>query len=172
MYARRQRGFTLIEMVISLVMLALLGAAAGRGLAGGALAFSGTADAMHTLGNLRYAGERLARELREIRRDPLAPSRYDISSMTATTLSFVRSDGIMVTLNSAPPLLTMAYSAPIGTHTLTDGVNSMNFSYYQADGSTPATGSSDVAFVEYDLVLERSGNSYPQRCRVALRNVQ
>jgi MSHA biogenesis protein MshO len=168
----RQSGFTLIEMIISLVVLALLGAAAGRGLTGGALAFSGNADAMYTLGNLRYTSERLARELREIRRNPSAPGQYDISSMTASTLVFVRSDGITVTLNSAPPLLTLAYSTPAGTHTLTDGVSSMSFAYYQADGSSAATSNSNVAFIEFSLVLARAGNSYPQRSRVALRNTQ
>ena len=70
----RQRGFTLLEMIISLVVLGLLGAAAGYGLVGGTLAFTGTADAVQTLGKLRYANERMAREIREIRRNPVTPA--------------------------------------------------------------------------------------------------
>jgi MSHA biogenesis protein MshO len=168
----RQRGFTLIEMIISLVVLALLGAAAGYGLTGGTLAFSGNADVLQTLGKLRYASERMAREVREIRRNPATPASYDITTMTGATLAFTRSDGTVVTLTGTPPLLTLAYDVPAGTHTLTDEVGSMTFAYYQADGSTTATGSADVAFVEFDLVLTRNGNSYPQRTRVALRNRQ
>ena len=169
---RRQGGFTLIEMIISLVILGLLGAVAGYGLTGGALAFSGNADTLHTLGKLRYASERMAREVREIRRDPVTSANYDISSMTGTTLAFTKDDGTSVTLTGTPPLLTLAYSTPAGTHTLADQVGSMSFAYYQADGSTAATGSADVAYVEFNLVLARNGDSYPQRTRVALRNRQ
>ena len=169
---RQQHGFTLIEMIISLVILALLGAAAGYGLTGGVLAFSGNADTLHTLGKLRYASERMARELREVRRNTVTPANYDISTMNASTLAFTRSDGTAVTLTGTPPLLTLAYATPAGTRTLTDEVSSVTFAYYRADGSTAATGSADVAFIEFDLVLTRNGNSYPQRTRVALRNRQ
>jgi prepilin-type N-terminal cleavage/methylation domain-containing protein len=167
---RQQTGYTLIEMIIAIVILGLLGAAAGYGLQNGALAFVNTTDAVHTLSKLRPASERLTREIREIRRDPLTPAVYDITTMNATTLAFTRADGTGVTLNSAPPLATLAYSNPAGTHTLTDEVGSLTFAYYQADGITPATGSGDVAFVEFELVLSHNGNAYPQRARVALRN--
>lgn len=167
-----QHGFTLIELVITLMILGILGAAAGHALTGGALAFSGNADNLHALGKLRYASERMARELREIRRNGLNPAVYDITTMTAATLAFTRRDGTGVTFNTALPLLTLAYSAPAGTYTLTDEVGSLAFSYFQADGTTPATGTADVAFIAFDLVLTRNGNSYPQRTRVALRNRQ
>ncbi len=167
---RPQAGFTLIEVIIAIVILGLLGAAAGYGLQNGALAFVNTTDNVHTLGKLRAASERLVREIREVRRDPLTPAAYDIATMNATTLTFIKSDGTGVTFNGAPPLVTLGYSTPAGTHTLTDQVNSLTFAYYQVDGITPATGSADVAFVEFELVLSRNGNSYPQRSRVALRN--
>jgi prepilin-type N-terminal cleavage/methylation domain-containing protein len=169
---RRQGGFTLLEMVIALVVLGLLGAAAGYGLVGGTLAFSETSDAVQTLGKLRYASERMAREIREIRRDPATPAVYDIATLNATALAFTKGDGTTVTLTGTPPLATLAYSAPAGTHTLTDEVGSLAFTYLQADGTTAATGNADVAFVELELVLTRSGNTYPQRTRVALRNRQ
>ncbi len=165
-----QAGFTLIEIIIAIVILGLLGAAAGYGLQNGALAFVNTADTVHTLSKLRPASERLTREIREIRRDPLTPALYDIAAMNATTLSYTKADGTSVTLNSAPPRVTLAYSDPAGTHTLTDQVNSLTFAYYQSDGVTPATGSGDVVFVEFELVLTHNGNDYPQRARVALRN--
>jgi len=168
----RQNGFTLIEMIISLVVLALLGAAAGYGLTGGALAFSSSADAVHTLANLRYASERITREIREIRRDPMTPAVYDITTMNPGVLSFTKSDGTGVTLSSMPPLVTLAYSSPAGSHTLTDQLSSLVFSYYQADGITAATGNSDTAFIEFELLLTRDANLYPQLNRIALRNRQ
>lgn len=165
----RQGGFTLIEMIITLLVLSILGAAAGYALSNGALAFVDSSDAIHTLGKLRVANERMAREIREIRRDPVTPALYDISTMNASTLAFNKTDGTGVTLGAAPPLVTLAYSSPAGTHTLTDEVSALNFTYYKADG-TAATGNGDVAFVEFELVLSHAGNLYPQRTRVALRN--
>ena len=167
-----QGGFSLLELVIGLVVLAVLGAAAGYGLVGGTLAFSKTADGIQTLGKLRYASERMARELREIRRNPGNPAVYDIATMTATSLAFTKSDGVTVTLAGAPPRVTLAYSTPGGIHTLSDEVSSLAFIYLQADGSTAATGNGDVAFIALELLLARNGNSYPQRTRVALRNRQ
>ncbi len=169
---RRQQGFTLMEMVIALVVLGLLGSVAGYGLVGGVLAFSETTGTVKTLGNLRYANERMAREIREIRRNPVTPANYDISTMTASNLVFTRSDGIIVTLTAAPPLVQLGYSTPALNQTLTDEVGSLNFTYLQADGSTAATGNNDIAFVDFELVLSHNGNNYPQRSRVSLRNRQ
>lgn len=168
----RQHGFTLIEMIISMVILSLLGAAAGYSLTGGALAFSSSAEAVHSLADLRYASERMAREIREIRRDLVTPATYDISTMNPGTLAFTKSDATGVTLTSTPPVATLAYTVPAVTSTLTDQVSTLTFAYFQADGVTAATGNGDVSFIEIELVLSRDGNSYPQRTRVALRNLQ
>ena len=168
----KQRGFSMIELIISLVILSVLGATAGYGLTGGVRAFSDNSDVLQTLGKLRYASERMVREAREIRRDTLNPISFDITAMTATTLSFTRGNGTGVTLTASPPLLTLAYDVPAGNWTLTDEVSSMQFAYLQIDGSTAATGNADVAFIEFNLELSRAGKIYPQRTRVALRNRQ
>ncbi len=165
-----QNGFTLIETVMVTLIVGLLGAAGGYALTNGTLAFVHSADAVHTVGKLRVAGKRMEREIREVRRDLGTPALYDISTMNATTLAFVKTDGTTVTLNSAPPLATLAYSTPAGTYTLTDEVSALTFAYYQADGTTAATGNGDVAYIEIELVLTRDGNLYPQRTRAALRN--
>jgi len=167
-----QRGFSMIELILSLVILSVLGATAGYALTGGVRAYAENADVLQTLGKLRYASERMVREVREIRRDAGAPERYDITAMTATTLSFTRINGEVVTLNADPPLLNLAYATPAGSWILTDEVSSMDFAYFQQDGSTVATSNSDVAFVEFNLALSLDGKLYPQRTRVALRNRQ
>lgn len=160
-----------MEMVIVLVMLALLSAIAGPYLSNGVRAFNDTASAVHTVGKLRLASERLARELREVRRNPAATTNYDMS-VGATPLVFTKSDGETVTVNAAAPLLTLAYGSVAGgtPYTLTDELSSASFRYLQSDGVSDATGSDDVAFVEIEVVLSHAGNDYRQRTRVALRN--
>ena len=84
-----QTGFTLIEMVMTMVIVGLLGAVGGYALVNGTLAFVHSADAVHTIGKLRIAGKRMEREIRDVRRDLGTPALYDISTMNATTLTFI-----------------------------------------------------------------------------------
>jgi prepilin-type N-terminal cleavage/methylation domain-containing protein len=169
MAKRLQKGFTLVEMVSALTVLALLAAIAGPFIANGVHAYNDSASAIHTLGKIRLASERLVREIREIRRD--GSGNFDISQpLSSATLQFFKTDSEQVTITTAPPLVTMAYASIAGTPVLSDEVNSLSFSYFQADGSLPATDNSDVAFIEFELVLTHAGNNYAQRSRVALRN--
>ena len=166
------RGFTLIEMVVTLVLVGILAVIGLPILSNSARAYSATQESLATLGKLRYATERLAREIREVRRDPLAPGDYDIAVMTATTFQFTRADGVEATLEAAPPRLTLRYSAPVANPppALTDQVAGFAFKYFKADGVTAATSKSDVAFVEMNLTLTQGGADYAQRTRMSLRN--
>lgn len=166
------RGFTLIEMVVTLVLVGILAAIGLSILSNSARAYSATQESLATLGKLRYATERLAREIREVRRDPLAPGDYDIAVMTTATFQFTRTDGVETTLEAAPPRLTLRYSTPVADPppALTDQVASFAFKYFKADGVTAATSKSDVAFVETNLTLTQGGADYAQRTRISLRN--
>lgn len=164
------RGFTLMEMVITLTMLAIMASVASPYLSLGAQAYNQSAASIDTLGKLRNASERLVRELREVRLS--APGVYDIVIGT-NPLVFRNRDGVEVTINVAAPLVTISYdSVPGVTPVLTDEVASLAFRYLQADGTTDASGSGDVAYIEFELVLDPvpAGNPYSQRSRVALRN--
>ncbi len=165
----RQHGFTLMEMVAALTVLALLAAVAAPFISNGVGAYNESAAAVQTLGKLRLASERLVREVREIRRD--GAGNFDISlPLSSTTLQFFKTDSEQVTVSAAAPLLTLAYASIAGTPVLSDDVSTLSFSYFQADGSLPANDNSDVAFIEFELVLTHGGNNYAQRSRVALRN--
>ncbi len=170
MRARTQAGFTLLETVMALVVLGVLAAMAAPMMSNGARAYNDSTARVETLAQLRVASERIARELREVRGNPLLPGNYEFDVMTAGSVRFVKLDGTRVTISEAAPLATLAYDTPAGAWTLTDRVASLDFRYLQADGVTPATGSADVAFVEFELVLNEGGHNFPQRGRVALRN--
>ncbi|MCO6412965.1 MAG: prepilin-type N-terminal cleavage/methylation domain-containing protein [Thiogranum sp.] len=167
------KGFTLMEMVITLTMLAIMVSVAGPYLSLGAQAYNQSAASIDTLGKLRNASERLTREIREIRRLPSGD--YDVT-LGANPLVFTKRDGETVTIDVAPPVVTLSYddSVPGVTPVLTDEVVSLAFRYLRADGTTDASVPGEVAYIEFELVLDPApaGNPYSQRGRVALRNQQ
>jgi MSHA biogenesis protein MshO len=135
----------------------------------GLAATHSTKENLQTIEKLRYASERLAREIRQVNYNGAG---YDISSMTGTSLTFTKNDGssTTVTINFSGSAVTLGYSSPALSATLTDEVSSLAFAYY--DSSNAATASAtNVAFIEYTLTLQNSvtGGSYSQRTRVALR---
>ena len=61
------KGFSLIELVATLLVLGLMTSFAVPYLSNGARVYNDTSAALQTASKLRYASERMARELREIR---------------------------------------------------------------------------------------------------------
>ncbi|GMQ88798.1 MAG: hypothetical protein BMS9Abin09_0236 [Gammaproteobacteria bacterium] len=171
MAALKRNGFTLVEMVAALTMLAILAAVAAPYLRNGVRAYNDTASAIHTLGKLRSSSERLVREIREVDNTGAYEIFTPIISPNSI-LSFRKTDTEIVTIDTAASLLTLAYkSINSGTaYTLSDELGSLTFNYWQADGVTAASNTLDVAFIEFELVLNHAGNNYAQRSRVALRN--
>ncbi len=163
-------GFTLIEIVVTIVVIGILAMAAVPVIKSGVDAYQVTTTGLETLSKLRYATERMAREVREVRRNPTSPTNYDFTTMTASNLSFTKRDGNRVTLTAAPPNATLAYQSPAASGLLTDQVASLAFRYYQIDGVTQTVSPNAVAFVEIDLTLADGGASVRSRTRVALRN--
>jgi prepilin-type N-terminal cleavage/methylation domain-containing protein len=174
---KRHAGFTLVEMVMVILVVGLLTITLGKLLNTGVIAFDEGRKVIDTLSSLRLTTERLARELRTVRRNPAVPGDFDFLAKSATSVQFRRleNDGITVTtvtINAAPPNLTLAYDTPVGSYILADQLGSLALSYLRADG-TITTSNTDVAFVVIDLNLtDSNANNYPQRTRVALRNRQ
>jgi len=173
-------------MVMVLVILGILGVTLSSLLSTGVGAFMAGNEVVDTLSKLRLSSERIARELRTVRRDPTTPVNCDFRSRTTTSAQFRRleSDDVTVTtvtIDSSGANLRIAYNTPAGTFTLSDQLDTASLSppggfalgYLQQDGVTAATSNANVAFVDIELNLtDSNGNSYPQRTRVALRNRQ
>lgn len=173
-----QHGFSLLELVMVIVMIGTIGTTIAALLSGGVGAFNAGRETVDTLSALRLASERIARELRTVRRDPTTPANFDFLSRTPTRVQFRRLEiddttVTTVTLGTSGANLRLAYTTPAGTYTLSNQLGSLTLSYLQQDGVTAATGNADIAFVDIALSLtDIQGNSYPQRTRVALRNRQ
>lgn len=183
-----ERGYTLIEAVLVLLIVGILAAFIAPILGSAVDSYDDTAQNVEALTKLRYAMERLAREIRAIRRDPLDPGSYDIVSptgtyMTATRFDFCRSDGRRITIDNAsvatevrladstPASYTSTCpSAAVTALTLADKVTTFSLTYRTASGAA-ATGKTDVAFVDIALTLTSTGGvAHSAAMRVDLRN--
>jgi len=163
-------GYTLIELVLSITVLALLGSVTAPYLSNGVRAYNTTAVSVRTVDNLRYGSERIARELRDIDNIGGVFTIATPVNVSGNNITFTKADGVTVTLDTAGGNLQIAYDSLAGgaPFTLADELVSLAFNYYRSDG-LQATGTGDVAYIEYEIVLD-NGNSYAQRGRVALRN--
>lgn len=164
-----QAGFTLLEIIMVMLVLSVIAGLTAPIFSQGMAASRVTTENLQTIAKLRYASERLAREIRQVNYNGTA---YDITSMTATSLVFTKNDSssTTVSISFAGSAVTLAYSSPALSATLTDEVASLAFAYYDASGALTAS-AANVAFVEYTLTLQNpaSGGNFSQRTRVALR---
>lgn len=178
----RKNGFSLIEMVIVVIAMGILAAVLSPIAYTSLRAYDATLGDIVVLDKLRYATERLAREIREVNYDPPPPVGTDTGfafiSRGADSMSFTRtffdSGGVesgptVITVGNTGGAVTLAYSTPnVGAQVLTDELDNLAFSYLKADG-TPATSNTDVRSVEISLTLSHNGNLYPQTTRVELK---
>lgn len=176
---RAQAGFTLIELVMVMVILGIVGFTVSALLSGGVGAFTAGREAVDTLSELRLTSERIARELRTVRRNPVTPTDFEFLAKTDTSVQFRRWDDdtnwTTVTITASGPNLTIDYSTVTGgPYTLTNSLGTLDFDYLDSSGAETAV-NANVAFIDIELSLVDSAtppNSYPQRTRVALRNRQ
>lgn len=167
---RPQGGFTLLELVMVMLVLSIIAGLTAPIFSQGLAATRSTRENLQSIEKLRYASERLAREIRQINYNGTG---YDISTMvtgncpsSGTCLVFTKNDSFptTVSIGFTGSTVNLAYSSPALSATLTDEVSSLAFNYYYDPGGV-------VTFVEYTLTLQNpvTGGRYSQRTRVALR---
>jgi len=166
-------GFTLFEFILVLLLIGIFATISGSMIFHSIQATNESRNGWNTLDDLRFASERMAREIREMRRDPADLTAYQATTWSASTLSFTRYDGTEVTIQYSDPSdkIEMTYPATSATaHQLVDQVSNFSFSYLQADHLTAATMLQNLAYVVIDLTLSDEGVLYQDRVTVNLRN--
>lgn len=164
----QQRGFSLIELTLAIVVMGIVALTGSQIVSSGIDAYSETKEAVATLNSAIYTMERLKRE---IRATWYTGGAYSVVTCTASRYQFTRSDGVIVDIQSAPPLVTMGYSAPAVSATLTDQVSTFSFAFYQSDGTamTLPCSPANLAYVEVSYELVDDAANYSRRMRIALR---
>ena len=167
---RRVEGFSLVELIMVIAILGILAAFVGPVLFNAMRSYDQAQKGVQTQAKMRYAMERMSRELREIRRQATDATLLDITSMTATSLAFFKTDSTPVAIAAAGNQLNLAYSTVSAM--LTDQLGSFSLAYYQPDTSTVATTASSLAFVQISMTLSEGTNLFSARSRVDLKNAQ
>ena len=162
--AAGSRGFTLVEAVMVIVLIGILAAVGAPMIANGMRVSMQTGTDLGTVSQLRYATERIVRELREVR---FSGGAYSIS-VTTSPLTFTKIDGTAVSISLTGANLTLGYGG--STTLLSNQVSGLNIVYTNVTGSVVQNSPS---FVDVQLTLTNptSGASYTQNARVALRNL-
>src|SRR5215211_5127906 len=96
---RRIEGFSLVELTLVIVILGILVVFVGPVLYNAMRSYAGIQVGATTNANVRYAMERIAREMRDIRRQTTDSAYLDIRGMSASSMEFFQSDGSRVVLN-------------------------------------------------------------------------
>lgn len=192
---RQSDGFTLIEMIITLVLLGLL-AAVGTTIVSDSFTTTLLVNSSQaSVAQARYTLERLEREIREIKYDGVA-NVYCISTMTTNKLVFYRTtrgaaegsgcaaNADIVNIDTSGTDLRLGNSATngAGTPILTNHLGSLSLAYLDNNGCpTTSLGNSmgancaspggiRVVGITLTLTDSTSGQSISQTTRVALRN--
>lgn len=170
---RYGRGFTLIELVITTLLLAILGAV-GAGLLYEPFSTAKIVNATNMdAAKARYALERVARELREVK---MVGSAYCFTSSLATTnsISFRNMNSSSTNDCTTGGSVTIALSGTdlqIGGETLANNVAAFSLTYKDISDVTTTSASSVVSVVISLTVTDPdSGQPNSLRTRVFLRN--
>ena len=187
---QRQRGFTLVEMIIAIGLIGLLARVATLMWVDGFGLVTTINNDTTAIADGRILLERLSREVREVKYD-VNGGVYCISTMAATQMVFNKTSGaylnacggatpttttndFAVTIQSVGANLNLGYAgtlaAPATTRALTSYVSSFGIRYLDVAYTVTAS-TSTVRFVELSLTLRPpNGQNTVSRTVVALRN--
>jgi len=130
-----QQGFTLLEMVLSVVILGVLAGILAPMFANTLSASATTSSSLQAMSNLNMAMRRM---MREIRQADFSAGAFQCDIMSSNALRCIKSDsaGTQFYLSYANNTISLAYSTPALSATLLDKVSNFQLRYLDASGNT------------------------------------
>jgi prepilin-type N-terminal cleavage/methylation domain-containing protein len=168
----RAGGFTLIETIAAIVVLAVVMGLASRVIFAAGNAYTASAIRSRLTSDMTVAMERLELELRNIPAEAgSSPAVADISAVGASSITF-GGGGLSVSGSS----LVLTPAAGGSAVTILNGVTSLDVQTYDASGTAlgatlSGTGCDAIRQVEVTVTASRAGVSRTMRTRVCLRSL-
>jgi len=162
---RQDRGFTLVEIVITIVLVGILSGLAAMIILQGVKTYSEEQAHGSVQYQARLAMERMVREIRMIR-----SQGADIVTMTAANLQYTDVNGAVTGFNwSGLPTSTLNRWNGASNDVLASGITAFSFDYWQQDGLTVAN-TTNVWFIDISLTAQQGADTLQLRSRVHPRN--
>jgi prepilin-type N-terminal cleavage/methylation domain-containing protein len=163
-------GFTLIEVIMTLVLLGIVATLGVSMMSGGIQAYFAGRDLVEADWQGRSAIERMTRELRGLR----SASAADLNIATAGQVRFndVTGNSVCFYLNGTDLMRSSDFAAACGTtnpQVLASGVSALSFTYYQDNGSTVAGAPNLVRYISVQFTVTLGGGSTTYRANVTRR---
>lgn len=170
----RPRAFTLLETIVTMVVLAIIMAVASRLFLSAAQGYTSAAarGELHT--ELSCAMDRIVMELRGAGvKAGTTPAAADIVSTTASSVSWVGADGIERALSKSGTTVVYAENGATG-ETLASGITTFGIATFDDSNTALAaslsgTDTENIQRVQVTLVATRGGVTETIRTRVFLR---
>jgi len=165
----RQSGFTLIEIIVTIVIIGIIASIAAGIILQGAKSFSAENSRNNLHYQARLAVERMAREVRLIRSQTVG----DVQTMNATDLIFCDATGKAIEFQLNGTTLNRRESAtcsPVawgGWNALSaSGVTAFNITYYDQNGNTAGVTATNLWYIGIDLTDTQGSETLEVRTRV------
>jgi prepilin-type N-terminal cleavage/methylation domain-containing protein len=174
----RARGFSLVELLVSLAVLSLVLAAVLSVLRAGLGAYGWGAARVEAQQSARIALERMARELREAGYDPTGAGMPGIVVAAPALVTFARDlnrNGVIDPTSERVTFLLRAgehvlrREAGGGAQPIIDGVRRLSLTYFDRAGAL-TTDPARVASIRIEMEVGRSGPTAVMGTEVAIRN--
>ena len=158
-HSTTQRGFTLVEFIIVIVLMGIISAIASVTLSQGFHSFFASQNVIDADWQARYALERMSREIRIVR------SLSDITTASSAQFSFNDINGNAITYNLSGTSLMR------NTQILADGVQSVTFTYFDKTGASTAI-LANIRYITISLNITLNNTNFTISTSVNTRDLQ